>query len=91
MGWKNGPYWLKGSIVGSYIGLTIGIIIYFLFELRELSLLSYPLSKYIAVALIPILGLNFFSVFIVSIILLLIESILIGALIGWIYGKVKRR
>lgn len=76
MAWKNWSYWLKGGIIG--IILIIVLILVMVFTPLDLkpSLIATNSDAYQTIAVVP---------------LLLIEWFVYGALIGWIYGKIKQR
>ena len=91
MEWKDLSYWLKGGILSAII-----FVIFFLLAI-------YIDSKYgghpglVIFPLIPILSglftLNVSGIkfFIIAIPISLIFWFIVGAIIGWIYGKIKNR
>jgi len=84
MGWKNSPYWLRGSLVIGAIGLFYLTIIRF-----QKGVLLYPLNyiylNYFTKGDVYMLGQ--FIPFIINIIFFFI----LGSLLGFIYGKIKAR
>ncbi len=87
MGWSDWPYWLKGGVILSALG-GILIISYFFYLLTKISFFVIP-------GLIPVL--TFYVVYdlipnwVIAWILTPIIYFLLGALIGWLYGKYKER
>lgn len=76
MGWKNWPYWLKGGIIGLIIGL-VGVLLKIVLSLIFIDDTGRP---------------GFFSIsstFITSQLLNCLGLLIIGLIIGWIYGKFK--
>jgi hypothetical protein len=90
MAWKNQPYWLKGGI----IGLIILILLYIIsILLIYINLTEYsPLSFLAQILLFPLVLCNGEEcralIFAVPFIIFF-EFIVIGALIGWLYGRIK--
>ena len=85
MGWKDLPYWLKGGIIAVSINLLVAI---FTSSSRsEMNGIVYAWS------LAPLYYFKFFRSQYPNLISLTgaIMYFLIGALIGWIYGKIKNR
>ena len=75
MGWKNWPYWLRGGISLDLLIIISMIIFPKLSEIPIISILLYfPL----------------FYGFIIGGLIILFCWFIIGAIIGWIYGKIKR-
>jgi len=75
MGWKNWSGWLKGGVIGAGIVLVLGVL-----------QVLYPMYSIPGVAIIvyylEISPLPYFFI---------IEGFVLGALIGWIIGKVRRK
>ena len=95
MGWKDWPYWLKGGIIVSVFALIFRLAgsMFLLFDSsnifeRILSYISFFLGYPFGIPLANILNTG---ITIIDFILFLIFYSLIGALIGWIYGKIKSR
>lgn len=95
MGWKDWSYWLKGGIIGLIIS-TIVIVIALL-QLINYAIIKWPLlilinlfaNQYVAISQCSgdsCIGFLFFVP-----LLVFIEFFVIGAIIGWIYGKIKQR
>ena len=88
MGWKDWPYPLKGFTIGGLIGGLIDIIcviILVIFLLNGLS--SQPGSMQDKELMLFIIAVG---VILGAFIIFIIFSG-IGALIGWIYGKIKKK
>lgn len=83
MGWKNWPSWVKGGLIGGIIGTIISIIITFNFMGRGLA------------GGITGGGGSFSPIWIIAAIMWSPPIILIffgiGSLLGWLYGKIKKR
>ena len=93
MGWKNWPSWLKGGIIFFFVHLIISIILFIFFFKGEFNFAGlFALSIDLPLFLFgcsssdgltfqrfcyPIAGSLFYF--------------LIGAIIGWIYGKLKSK
>lgn len=101
MNWKNWPYWLKGGWMLSVINLGLIIISYILpspmfsfkfgyFTIGDLfsfpALLMWEGSQEIF-SLVINRPLQYLFIILIS----SIEYFIIGALIGWIYGKIKSK
>lgn len=82
MNWKNWPYWVKGGIFGTILSIVFEIAITY-------SILSVPKinpsepTRGIVVEIDPE---NFINYIMISLVFLFI-----GALIGYVYGKIKQR
>ncbi len=90
MGWKNWSYWLRGGVIGGVIGLIVGLLVLFLrdiFNNSFLQVLNLP-SFVIAFALCYE---NLFCSNIIYVISSFIVFFILGAIIGFIYGKIKNR
>lgn len=86
MSWKNWPYWVKGGIIGLVIGLILIIV-----GTICLPFAGFPPQCPSTIILhLPLILLSYFlkDIYLGYIVLILI-SIIIGALIGFIIGKVK--
>jgi len=103
MGWKNGLYWLKGGIV---IGLPLLLISFYVSISRlkclgvgNLSTCGLPLGNFFGIIynfiLFPfteIFDIRFITGSIVfRMVIFFTYFFVIGAIIGWIYGKIKSR
>ena len=89
--WKHGGYWLKGGILGIVSGI-ISILLALIFE--SFLMLSFPVIVIVMIVFScaphsqTCSGANpIIALFILGI----LYWFLIGAFIGWIYGKVKNR
>ena len=93
MGWKNWPSWLKGGIKAIIIGLILNILfivpLFFLVQGSVAEVISF-IGRYILPLWSPIMGLTLLLA-LKNLIIALIGYFVIGAFIGWIYGKVKSR
>ena len=100
MGWKNWSYWLKGGI----IGLVIFLIITVLFQLLTSSISVVPTrSNLFVYFLMPgiISALMWCGdcqakggepiMISMMVVISIITYFLIGAIIGYIYGKIKNK
>ena len=79
MGWKDWPYWLKGGIIGLIVGLI---------TLISKLILSFMFIDDTGNAPIYTLGIKSF---LLSQLLGFLGTIIIGLVIGWVYGKIKNR
>ena len=99
MGWKNWPYWVKGIIYGFLIALLIILLLIFLDFSESVDTIKTCLcdNGYYGNAKTfcsdERSGLACINIMFVSIIfsILFIISILIGAIIVFIYGKIKKK
>ena len=93
MGWKNLSYWLKGGIIGIIV-LIILLIIGFILDLTiQSSFFPYTLMM-IFIPLIPfVLIIEAFGIGFEDVIffITLPAYFIIGAVIGWIVGKIKSK
>jgi len=96
MGWKNWPYWLRGGIIGMVISFLLIIIISFLglLSLNMFGESSYfgnflgTISSLLFIKFNPFYGFIFKSNTLLGQLLpFLVFYFIIGAIIGWIYGK----
>jgi membrane protein YqaA with SNARE-associated domain len=76
--------WLKGGLIGGLSGFIIGIVLESF--LLKSECFNYSPNQVMATGCTPPLSTLIFILF-----SLIILSSIIGALIGWIYGKVKRK
>ncbi len=101
MGWKNWSYWLRGGIIGLFIG-TIIAVFYFAnaYIIKNIMLDSFftkiiyynfNFIDYQAIKWSIKLGLCKAENCIVLPFVLLFEVIFVGAIIGFIIGKIKQR
>ena len=101
-GWKEWPYWLKGGVIITIIGLILFFVgILFIY----LDLFFNPCHGDVcASGFLTSIGILFFSVFawpmmlaqnqdilIWTLIISILQLFIIGAIIGFIYGKIKSR
>lgn len=90
MGWKNWSYWLKGGIISGIFGLIVGLLALFLRDifnnsfLQVLNLPSFAISFALCYE-------NLVCSNIIYVISSFIVLFLLGALIGYTYGKIKNR
>ncbi|MBI2631989.1 hypothetical protein HYW75_03225 [Candidatus Pacearchaeota archaeon] len=89
MGWKNWPYWLKGGVIGI-------IFIYLILLLGIFNILNE--NSFLYILLLPALVVFFYFPYTFNLggyewqfITYSIYGLIIGALIGWIYGKIKKK
>lgn len=95
MGWKEWSYWLKGGLILSIIALVFRLT----GGMFELFPSSNPLEKFLGSASfffgypfgIPLANLFNTGIVIIDITIFLGIYFIIGAFIGWIYGKIKNR
>ncbi|MEI6731865.1 MAG: hypothetical protein WCK90_04245 [archaeon] len=96
-GWKKWPSWVKSGIIGSVVldilfllgvGLALGGnthgTIYNLF-VKALTLITYPIS--LVVDFLPFINVSFFR----SMVLSTMWYFIVGAIIGWIIGKIRSK
>ena len=82
MGWKNLAGWLKGGI--------IGVVLYIFFALFN----AVPLLTFFGNLILkanPSLSFNFAFAFLFGFVIYPLVWFGLGALIGWIVGKIKSR
>ncbi len=88
MGWRDWPSWLKGGIIIelTYIILTLWIIIYSLLcgDACRLAIITITLPSLYIIN-------NIWGILIANLIFWFAIGALIGALISWIYGKIKNK
>jgi len=92
MGWKDWSYWLKGGIIGLVISLLITLSTMFM-PVYCIGL-SQDGTGCVSPTGIDAWKYNFNSLFDDTfgiIILFIVSLFIIGAIIGWIYGKIKQR
>jgi len=97
MGWKDWSYWLKGGIIGLILG-----VLYFLANLVfslgcmgwyngiETSSICPLVDSIFKFGLLRIIFFPF-ALFTDEYLILLLNSAILFAVIGWIYGKIKNR
>ena len=93
MGWKDWPYWLKGGIIGLsllLLSLLVEFLLYLPFSGFGFLALFYGYS---AEALIsnPTDFEYALYLYILPLVTVIVVYFLAGALIGWIYGLIKKR
>jgi len=96
MGWKNWPSWLKGGVIGITLYVLIGIFIWFLEGKMDAGgMRGFFSFIYFLTPGLFIFGYNFdgpiVPIYTLSIILSIASYFLVGALIGWIIGKLKSK
>ena len=91
MNWKYLPYWLRGGLVTIFLSFIISSLTALFFKLT--FSLSFLIVGAIVVLTICVGGekcstnLQWFLMIVIS----LISYFIIGALIGWVYGKMKSK
>ena len=86
MGFKEWPSWLKGGLIGFVVSVILQLVPLIGFLIRA------PVGLILLFILLPFVGENKISddtAGILTVSLSLIFYFLIGALIGWIVGKMK--
>lgn len=91
MNWKNWPYWVKGALAGVILFPLLYVLLAGLRQInvnmvwQTVLLFCVPTGPTLEMAecLVPYA----FSL----VITFVAEFILIGAIIGWLYGKIKNR
>ena len=101
MSWKKLPYWLKGGIIGGSIGLLLAIFSNmgtFVLDIsypRSLVYLSYPALYVSGLLIFSIIGCKSFGCVLLLMplfgFLVILQGFIIGAIIGWIVGKIKSK
>lgn len=101
MCWKDWPYWLKGAVIAGVYSIYALIIQYTVLNLPTntlnsspifaiIGILQWPLYGAILLTAIPFIGpegIKSSYGFLGGVIIL----VLLGALIGWIVGKIKSK
>jgi len=87
MGWKDWPYWLKGGIIGTVLATLIILIVGFI----ALSICYENCPPFIKNSLFIFILPSYFLPGVIADVAIIIWNFLIGALIGFIYGKIKSR
>jgi hypothetical protein len=95
MGWKNLPSWAKGGVVGIICGILL-IFISLIFSAMQgiVYAVFFPIASFISY-LYPLIfgfrtGENYGLIFIFLFISAVIESFIIGALIGFVAEKIRK-
>ena len=102
MFWKNWSYWVRGGIIGILSWLIIAFLAYFLSTYLESGFLVWILFILVILALFPTIFIQGESVFTTGLdalnlptalgyILIVIFWFVIGALIGFIIGRLKSK
>lgn len=84
---KSKPYWLRGGIIGILINPFLFVISFFF----GLSILTNPLMIPVAWLTINVMNLGLWGIPISIISGVILSGLLIGAFIGFIYGKIKSK
>ncbi|PIN93038.1 hypothetical protein COU54_04780 [Candidatus Pacearchaeota archaeon CG10_big_fil_rev_8_21_14_0_10_31_24] len=87
MGWKDWSYWLKGGIIGIVFTIFYCLLRLFVVENGFLTYLDIVYAP-IIILLIKIYG---FKEAIIDYPVVVVYGLVVGALIGWIYGKIKNK
>ena len=94
MGWKKLPYWLKGGIVAVIFLVLFNILLFLILDsndcLNDMSTATCPVTSNLSNII------SFPSYFISSelfsaILIELVFYFVLGAFIGWIYGKMRAK
>ena len=80
MGWRDWPYWVKGAIILLAIETFIAICLFTYFAIMDYVIDPNGFGHGLAAGILVIF-------YLISI----IPALIIGALIGWIYGKIKSK
>ena len=93
MGWKDLNYWLKGGILSAIIFVIVFLLAFYLDATYggHPGLLIFPLIPLIILSSLFNLDISLTNSFIIVILLLLFFWFIVGAIIGWMYGKIKNR
>lgn len=86
MNWKNQPYWEKGGKLTLLVASTCLILLFLEIAPSWLYLVLYPV-----VPILYIIGFDDVLGIIFGVIIILFIYFLIGAILGWLYGKFKNR
>ncbi len=101
MGWKDWPTWLKGGVIGLFLGLFI-VFAYFVSDVSKslfggnssITIMTIIITAPFILIYVFSLGILFSnndSLFRLGLYLSPIIYFIIGAIIGWIVGKIKGR
>ena len=91
MGWKGQPYWLKGAIILASIFIISLLITMYLdskFQGHP-GLTTFPLFPVLLYSSASTFGSNKLNLMPFIVAIPLIFYLVFGAIIGWIYGKIK--
>lgn len=106
VGWKNLPYWLRGGIVGSSLNILLFVLILVIAKIfgDYALILAFTIVPFVSPFFFGVsplffldlslpynLNIPFFVYQFLNILIPLIVYFVIGAIIGWIYGKIKVR
>lgn len=80
MGWRNWSYWLRGGIIGLFIGIILEVIGTICFPFAGFPS-QCPPTIILHLPLISLSNLGYIA--------LILVSIIIGTVIGFIIGKIK--
>ena len=83
MGWKDWPSWVKGGVIGIFLILLYLLIFIISSDLLQLGERAFAF----ALPLFLVSGTNDF----LGLIFTLIAYFVLGAIIGWIVGKIRNR
>ncbi|MCX6717859.1 MAG: hypothetical protein NTU76_04290 [Candidatus Taylorbacteria bacterium] len=83
----NKKYWLWGAIIG--IIISFGAF-YYLDNIGDSAFVNIPFFPAIIVSLL-LFGLNDGSSGLGPLLVFLVYGFIVGAIIGWLYGKIKNR
>lgn len=94
--WKNLPYWIRGGIIGIVIAIILSLIVILFREFDN------PITFFVGLGILFVnlwfaylINCRFESCLIANLyifmILFIIESFLIGVIIGWVVGKIKNK
>jgi hypothetical protein len=97
MGWKNLSYWLRGGVIGLVVGLVVNIITSILENIYSLNIVqTIPSKPYIVDLLIGFINIPNSIIFAIMFYIFYIIELafywfIIGALAGWLVGKIKSK
>ncbi|MFA5887304.1 MAG: hypothetical protein WC852_01160 [Candidatus Nanoarchaeia archaeon] len=97
--WKSKPYWLKGALFGLILCVIFGILLFVV----NIILSSEDTTAFLTPLIVPfiptlflleimgVINVGIISDMVLMFIISLVEYSAIGALIGWIVGKIKSK
>ena len=95
MNWKSWPQWKKGGIIGSiiYVVMVLMLVMNVAPLWVAILTLAYLPLAFLLVGILNTLGLHVQTevAVLLSYLCMVVAGYMIGATVGWIYGKIKDR